>query len=145
MTMSLTPTQPETPSAAVYVRHIVKLAGMWLPEKKWMAVAYFLAFFVAPVAVWAECRAANTGAGIDDMTYVMCYMACVMYSGVGRAIAVMGVIVLGLGATFGKVSWGLALTVAVGVTTIFGAPKIIQAITGFNILCKDTWGAYMAP
>ncbi len=117
-------------------------------SQNWANIFYFTAVYLLPTLAFAaySCRASNYGKfGGDDMTFVMCYVACVMYSGVGRAIAIIGVVVLGFGATFGKVSWGLALTVAVGVTTIFGAPRIIYFMIGETVPCYDADATAMTP
>jgi len=50
--------------------------------------------------------------------------------GIGAAIASLAVIFLGIGGFFGKVTWGTALTVAVGIVAIFSSGAIVSAITG---------------
>ncbi len=42
----------------------------------------------------------------------------------GRGLATLAVIMLGIGAMLGKVSWGLAITVCVGIAVTFGAKDI---------------------
>jgi type IV secretory pathway VirB2 component (pilin) len=46
----------------------------------------------------------------------------------GKALCTLGVIVLGLGALFGKVSWPLAVTVSLGIALIFGCAKMLEAL-----------------
>jgi type IV secretory pathway VirB2 component (pilin) len=58
----------------------------------------------------------------------------------GRAIAVLSVIVVGIGATLGKVSWGLALTVGTGIATVFGAVPLVMYLIGTNQICYDVGG-----
>ena len=50
--------------------------------------------------------------------------------GVGSAVASLAVIFLGIGAFFGKVTWGMALMFACGIFAIFGSASIVNAITG---------------
>ena len=50
--------------------------------------------------------------------------------GVGAAIASLAVIFLGIGAFFGKVTWGMAIMFAAGIFAIFGAGEIVESITG---------------
>jgi type IV secretory pathway VirB2 component (pilin) len=47
---------------------------------------------------------------------------------VAQGIATLAVLFLGIGAFFGKVTWALAITVAVGIATIFGAAAIVSTI-----------------
>ena len=44
-------------------------------------------------------------------------------------------ILIGFGATLGKVSWGLAITVAVGISVMLGAPNILFSLTGMTSGC----------
>lgn len=48
----------------------------------------------------------------------------------GKAIASLSVIFLGIQAFFGKITWGTVLLYAVGIMTIFGAQNIVEAVTG---------------
>lgn len=50
----------------------------------------------------------------------------------GKAIAMIAVIAIGLGALFGKISWGLAIMVGTGVAVIFGADTIVTWFGGGN-------------
>lgn len=44
-------------------------------------------------------------------------------------IAILGLIFLGIGALFGKISWGMAIMVAVGIIVLLGAPRILSDIS----------------
>jgi type IV secretory pathway VirB2 component (pilin) len=48
----------------------------------------------------------------------------------GVVIATVGLIVLGIGAMFGKISYPMALIVAVGISLIFGAATIVRILGG---------------
>lgn len=71
---------------------------------------------------------------ISPMGFVLCQCVGIIYGNFGRALAIIAVMVLGFGAVLGKTSWGLAITVAVGIATIFGAPTIL-AIIGVAPAC----------
>jgi len=58
----------------------------------------------------------------------LCQLAYFVRTGVGAAIATVAVIVIGIGALMGKVSWGMAIIVALGIALIFGAGAIAEAI-----------------
>jgi type IV secretory pathway VirB2 component (pilin) len=53
-----------------------------------------------------------------------------IYGNLGRGLATAAVLIVGVGATLGKVSWGLAITVACGISVIFYAPLIVTRLTG---------------
>ena len=76
---------------------------------------------------------------------LLCNVADWFTGSVGQGIATLAVIVLGIGALFGKVSQGMAITAMVGISVIFGAPDIVEDLTGqqacysensFNIFLK---------
>jgi type IV secretion system protein VirB2 len=60
---------------------------------------------------------------------VLCAIASfVLYGNLGRGLAVLAVIFVGVGASIGKVSWGMALTVGIGLAVMFGAPTIVTLL-----------------
>lgn len=65
--------------------------------------------------------AATIGQAQAAMVSVICSILAIVQGDVGRAAATMGVLAVAFGATLGKVSWGLAITVAVGISLIFSA------------------------
>jgi len=56
---------------------------------------------------------------------VLCDIVEMVYGNLGRGLATLAVVIIGVGATLGKTSWGLALTVAVGIAVIFNAHKVV--------------------
>ena len=67
------------------------------------------------------------GGTIGDL---LCEVAYWFMGSIGQGIATLAVIVLGIGALMGKVSHGMVLTTLVGIAVIFGAPDIVQDLTG---------------
>jgi type IV secretion system protein VirB2 len=63
--------------------------------------------------------------GIGDM---LCNVVEWFNGRTGKAIATLAIIVLGIAAFFGKVTWGMALMFAVGIFAIFGAAEIVETI-----------------
>lgn len=51
-----------------------------------------------------------------------------------KVIATLGIIFLGIGAFFGKLNWGTALLIAVGIISIFAAAEIVVFLGG-NATC----------
>lgn len=48
----------------------------------------------------------------------------IIFADLGRGIATLAICALGVGAMLGKVSWAMAITVGVGLATLFGAAEI---------------------
>ncbi len=89
----------------------------------------FLAFAVIVGATMIPYEAFATGAG-NAIEKALCNVTALLTSATGRAIATLAVIVVGIGALMGKVSWGLALIVALGIALVFGAGTIVDAVAG---------------
>src|ERR1700722_9468194 len=68
----------------------------------------------------------NAHAANSPMGSVLCNIIGIIYGNLGRALATLAIIFLGIGALLAKVSWGLALTVCGGIGVIFSAPWIIH-------------------
>lgn len=63
---------------------------------------------------------------------LLCGVAAWFTGSVGQGIATLAIIVIGIGALMGKVSWGMAIIVGLGVAVIFGAPQIVEELGGGN-------------
>lgn len=73
-----------------------------------------------------------------SMTAVLCGGYAIFDSSIGKMLAVFAIVALGVGLFMGKVTWGLVFAVALGIGAMFGAPKIVTAITGGTALCSTT-------
>lgn len=62
---------------------------------------------------------------------VLCEVVEWIMGPIGRGVGTLAIIVLGVGALFGKVSWGMALTTMVGIAVIFSAPRIVTELVFF--------------
>ena len=83
----------------------------------------------------------------SPMGWVICGLLSYIYGNLGRGLAALAVIILGIGALIGKVSWGLAMTVAVGIATIFGGAPIAAFLIaaasssdGVGAICGGPFG-----
>ena len=56
---------------------------------------------------------------------ILCAMANFAIGNFGRGLATIGILAVGVGATLGKVTWTMAITVAVGISTVFGAGVLV--------------------
>lgn len=61
---------------------------------------------------------------------VLCAVADLIHDDVGHGLATLGVLSVGVGATLGKVSWTMAITVACGIGVLFGASAISVDLVG---------------
>ena len=61
----------------------------------------------------------------DAITDVLCNVVGQLKGPIGKAIATIAIIVLGIGLFMGKLSWPLALATAIGIGIIFGADGIV--------------------
>ena len=94
-------------------------------------------FFLAAMMVSFGLTMAPVGAHAanDDFGNVgqkLCEIVAAITGKVGRAIATIAVVFLGIGAFFGKVTWGLAVAVSIGIFAIFGAATIIRQFGASN-------------
>jgi type IV secretion system protein VirB2 len=94
-----------------------------------LAFCLFAAYAAALLPVDAMATAAaGTGAGGDTIGNVLCNVVEWFTGKVGQGIATLAIIVIGVGALMGKVSWGMAIIVGIGVAVIFGAPAIVNEL-----------------
>jgi type IV secretory pathway VirB2 component (pilin) len=86
-------------------------------------------FFVAMGLLTAYAAYAQTPHYVTPMGQVLCRIAgWIIYGNLGRGLATLAIVVVGVGAVLGKTSWGLAITVGVGISVIFGAPRISELL-----------------
>jgi type IV secretion system protein VirB2 len=69
---------------------------------------------------------------------VFCNVVMIMTGTTGKALATVAIIAVGVGALLGKISWGMALIVALGVALVFGAASIVTALGGASGACVSS-------
>ncbi|SRR5579875_533494 len=84
----------------------------------WVAMAW-VAAALAPSQAYA----------MDPVSAILCIVIGIVEGNLGRAIATIAVISIGVTALLGRVTWGQALMVATGIGVIFGAIGLIVLIT----------------
>jgi type IV secretion system protein VirB2 len=65
---------------------------------------------------------------ITPMGNVLCTVADWFTGNTGKGLATIAITVIGIGALLGKVSWGMAIIVGIGVAIVFGAAGIVDAM-----------------
>lgn len=85
----------------------------------------------AVAAVGNKINSASAG-GIAG---TMCKITNSLTGPIGKAIATIAVVVLGIGLFLGKLSWGLAMATAIGIGLIFSASGIVNWLGGGSSTC----------
>lgn len=66
----------------------------------------------------------------------ICNVVGQLSGGIARGIAAIAIIFLGFSLFLGKISWGLALALAIGIGAIFGAKEIVNMVGGTGNACQ---------
>ncbi len=98
-------------------------------QKKDVALAWQLCLaFVIAAGVLLAPDFAN--AAVDTpIGNIFCTIAGWATGNTGKGLATIAITVIGIGALLGKVSWGMAIIVALGVALVFGASALVNAFT----------------
>lgn len=78
----------------------------------------------------------------DAVSNVMCTVLNIVQGKLGKGIAAFAIIFIGISLFMGKVSWGLAVSTALGIGAIFGAGSLVDTITGSGAKESCTGEAY---
>jgi type IV secretory pathway VirB2 component (pilin) len=68
---------------------------------------------------------ANAGTPMGE---VLCFILYIILGNAGRGLATIGIMVLGVAAVLGKASWGLAITVGVGIAVVFSCVQLVSLL-----------------
>ena len=101
----------------------------------WHLVVLVSLFVVGSMVSGAAMAQTNAGDS-NAIEQVFCNAVLILTGTTGKAIATVAVIAVGVGALLGKISWGMALIVALGVALIFGAASIVVALGGNGNACS---------
>ncbi len=98
-------------------------------------ISFYLILFLAVMVLFGlnDTLAAviDTAAdSVGDMGIVLCNVLKFVTGTVGKTIASFIIIGVGIGFFTAKVSWGVLIGVTLGIAAMFGAPAIVQAVTG---------------
>lgn len=94
------------------------------------SLQHTVAFLACALTMAIPELAAATGP--NPIADVLCDVVDWMTGPVGAGIATLAVIIIGVGALLGKVSWGMAIIVGLGVAIVFGAPAVIDSLSSVN-------------
>ncbi|MGE3713719.1 MAG: TrbC/VirB2 family protein [Alphaproteobacteria bacterium] len=97
--------------------HTKQLSTMW-------QVSLF-AMLAAVIIMVPDFAIAQTN---TPMGRVLCTVTAWFTGNTGKGLATIAVTIIGIGALLGKVSWGMAIIVGIGVAIIFGAGQLVNAM-----------------
>ena len=98
----------------------------------------FLSLVVSQSHAFANTSATSTAAttqsatSVEDnpLSRVLCNVYKITTGNAGKTFCAFAIVAAGVGFFTGKLNWGLLIALVLGISAIFGAPKIISAITG---------------
>lgn len=101
-------------------------------QTKQLNLTWQVCLFVmlSAVAIMAPDLALAQTATNSSLGNTLCMVSGWFLGNTGRGLATIGIIIIGIGALLGKVSWGMALIVGVGVALIFGASGLVTSLGG---------------
>lgn len=74
-----------------------------------------------------------------SMEDALCNAYSLFNGPIGKAFAIFAIVALGVLFFLGKVNWGTAIAIALGIGAIFGAPALVGMLTGStDTKCKST-------
>lgn len=95
--------------------------------KGMLALAAVAVFAMLPVEAIATTVVADGSDSAFDRLF--CNILSVFTGPVGKGIATIAIVIVGVGALMGKVTWTVAIIVAMGVAIIFGASSIVTSFS----------------
>jgi type IV secretory pathway VirB2 component (pilin) len=99
------------------------------------SIMCLFALFIMLAPELASAGGGGVGGDSGVIGGVLCRVVGWFTGTVGKGIATLAIIVIGIGALMGKVSWGMAIIVGVGVAVVFGAPTLVNEIAGNSYSC----------
>lgn len=118
--------QSENPGYAfVPVKNAEATAHAQFVQSALLSFLLITAFVFLPTTAFAAPVAAT-----DPLSLTICTVVKWFTGSLGKTIATLGIVVLGIGALMGKISWGMALTVAIGTSIMFSGAKVVSMLTG---------------
>ncbi len=108
-----------------------------------LAVLLAAVMLLLPEFSWAQ-DGAQIGADADELgdeegslVYTICSALNTLRGPVARGLAAIGIVFLGFSLFLGKISWGLALALAIGIGAVFGAPDIVRVLGDGEQACES--------
>lgn len=99
-------------------------------QTKDLSIAWQACLMVMLTAVVIMAPEMSFAAAVSDtpMGNVLCTVVQWFTGNTGKGLATIAITVIGIGALLGKVSWGMAIIVGIGVAIVFGAAGIVDVM-----------------
>jgi len=97
-----------------------------------LLMLFTLAALLFADSAHATITTSNVSSASDPLSAVLCNIVSLITGGTGKALATIALIFLAIGLFVGKISWGVAIAVGIGIGGMFGATNIVQMISGDN-------------
>ena len=97
-------------------------------QTKSLATAWqtsLLVMLCAVVVMLPDLAFASSDTVVGNM---LCTVVTWFTGNAGKGLATLAIIVIGIGALMGKVSWGMAIIVGIGVAIVFGAANLVSTM-----------------
>jgi type IV secretory pathway VirB2 component (pilin) len=95
-----------------------------------VAFVFILVAAVMMIPNESTAAAQTVGTGSKKVADVICSIVKELQGPVARGVAAFGIIFLGFSLFLGKISWGVALALGIGIGAIFGAGQIVDMFAG---------------
>lgn len=105
-----------------------------IPQQDLLVASRWLMFLFLGIAAYMLLIDVSFAAGQPSaMGNILCKIVSFFQGNLGRGLGTLAIIIVGIGAMLGKVSWGLALIVIVGIVLMTSADAIFTNIAGSNV------------
>ncbi len=95
-----------------------------------LAIAMFLLIIFGPKFALAGVSLSANGLDQSPITRGLCNVFEMANGNIGKAITIFAIVAVGFGFFAGKFSIALVIGITLGISILFGAPKIVAALTG---------------
>ena len=97
---------------------------------------FIISFLIANINLAHAEQGDNNSNSVDSasegITNVLCHVIDVIQGNTGKSISILVIISLAIGLFLGKVTWGVAIAVAVGMGVLFGANTLVGYLADGN-------------
>ncbi len=99
---------------------------------------FTISYYLFPELLFATTETTKIGGDNSNaIAIVICNVVKQLTGSIGQALSTVAVIFIGIGLFMGKISWGLALGIAVGIAMLFGAESVVTWISGAKFACQE--------
>jgi type IV secretion system protein VirB2 len=102
----------------------------------------FFSLILCLVVNLSTAYGADDSTNVNEISKVMCNAIDLLTGSIGKSITVVIIISLGIMLLLGKVTWGVAIALAIGIGVIFGSTEFVQLLSGdASFDCKNIVGS----